>query len=295
MIDLHSHTNESDGTCSPAELLGQALECGLEALSITDHDTFAGYDAALPLAQEQGLDLVCGIELSTKLHGYSVHLLGYFLHDGGIDDFRAWVLEMQASRRERNVRLARRLQELGMEITLEEAEARGKGMTGRPHFAQIMVEKRYVANLRQAFDDYLDESAKGYVYRQEPQFAESVERIRQAGGIASLAHPTRVRVDLPAELPRLVDSGLNALEVYHSDHTPEETRLFLSLARKYDLAITGGSDFHGDVKPNVRLGTGEGNLAIPRALLDALRQSPGTSSARHPVMPDQRTSVAPQE
>jgi predicted metal-dependent phosphoesterase TrpH len=271
LIDLHSHTNESDGSCSPAQLLGQAREIGLEALSITDHDTFAGYDAALPLAQEQGLDLVCGIELSTKLHGHSVHLLGYFLHPDGIGDFRAWVLEMQASRRERNVRLAARLRELGMDITLEEAEARGKGMTGRPHFAQIMVEKGYVAGIRQAFDDYLDESAKGYVHRQEPQFAESVQRILDAGGVASLAHPTRVRVDLPEELPRLVDCGLNGLEVYHSDHTAADTALFLELARKYSLAITGGSDFHGDVKPNVRLGVGEGNLDIPRALLDALR------------------------
>jgi 3',5'-nucleoside bisphosphate phosphatase len=271
LIDLHSHTNESDGTCSPAQLVAQAVEIGLEALSITDHDTLSGYDAALPLAQQHGLELVCGIELSTKLHGHSVHLLGYFPYADGIEDFRAWVLHMQESRRERNQRLVARLNELGIEITLAEAEARGRGMTGRPHFAQIMAEKGYVANLRQAFDDYLDESAQGYVHRKEPQFAESVHRILQAGGIASLAHPTRVRVDLPAELPKLVDQGLNGLEVFHSDHTPRETELFLSLAKRHRLAITGGSDFHGDVKPEVRLGTGENNLAIPKSLLDALR------------------------
>jgi predicted metal-dependent phosphoesterase TrpH len=247
------------------------VEIGLEALSITDHDTLAGYDTALPLAREKGLDLVCGIELSTKLHGHSVHLLGYFPRADGIDDFRTWVLEMQESRRERNQRLVRRLNELGIDITLAEAEARGRGMTGRPHVARIMVEKGYVANLRQAFDEYLDESAKGYVHRQEPQFAESVERIRRAGGIASLAHPTRVRADLTVELPKLVDEGLNALEVYHSDHTPQDTAMFLSLAQRYKLGITGGSDFHGDVKPGVRLGTGEDNLAIPKSVLDALR------------------------
>ena len=251
MIDLHSHTNESDGTCSPAQLIGEAAAAGVKVLGITDHDTFAGYDDATPVAREAAVELVCGIELSTKLHGHSVHLLGYFLSDGGLGDFREWVLEMQASRRERNVRLAARLRELGFDITLEEAEARGRGMTGRPHFAQIMVEKGYVADYRQAFDEYLDESAKGYVYRFEPRFEEGVARIRRAGGIASLAHPTRVKGDVPALMPALCDAGLNAIEAYHSDHTPRETELFLRLAARHGLLVTGGSDFHGAVKPGV--------------------------------------------
>jgi 3',5'-nucleoside bisphosphate phosphatase len=271
LIDLHSHTNESDGSCSPAELVREAARIGLEALAITDHDTLSGYDAALPEARAAGLELVCGIELSTKLHGRSVHLLGYFLHASDLTEFRAWVLDMQASRRERNVRLALRLQQLGMDVTIEEAEARGRGMTGRPHFAQIMVEKGYVSNLRQAFDDYLDESAKGYVFRQEPQFDESVARIRKAGGLASLAHPVRVREDVAAILPELCDAGLNGLEVYHSDHGPAETEFYLGLATKYGLTVTGGSDFHGDVKPSVALGVGDGNLAIPRSVLDGMR------------------------
>ena len=175
MIDLHSHTNESDGTCSPAQLIEEAVEAGVNILGITDHDTFRGYEQAVPLAAPAGVELVCGIELSTKLHGRSVHLLGYFLAEDGLADFREWVLDLQASRRERNIRLVARLRELGFDITLEEAEARGRGMTGRPHFAQIMVEKGYVPNLRAAFDDYLDESAKGYVYRREPRFAEGVD------------------------------------------------------------------------------------------------------------------------
>src|SRR6185295_11305760 len=131
-------------------------------LGITDHDTFSGFDHALPLARKAGLELVCGIELSTKLHGHSVHLLGYFLKPGGLDVFRGWILELQASRRDRNVRLVARLRELGLDITMEEAQARGGGMTGRPHFAQLLLEKGYVSNMQQAFDDYLDESAKGY-------------------------------------------------------------------------------------------------------------------------------------
>jgi 3',5'-nucleoside bisphosphate phosphatase len=271
LIDLHSHTNQSDGTCSPSELVAEAARAGVTALSITDHDTFAGYDDVCSSGAANGVRLICGIELSTKLNGHSVHLLGYFPAGIDLTLFRAWILEMQASRRERNVRLAARLQELNMPITVEEAEARGRGMTGRPHFAQIMVERGYVSNFRQAFDEYLDESAKGYVYRREPDLAEGVERILSAGGIASLAHPARVRGDVPSLLPALCDAGLTAIEAYHSDHTPAETSLYLELAAKYNLRLTGGSDFHGEVKPEVRLGTGHnGNLRIPDNLLDQL-------------------------
>jgi predicted metal-dependent phosphoesterase TrpH len=279
LIDLHSHTNESDGTYSPAQLLDEAVRAGVDVLGITDHDTFAGYDTAKLLAQggTPAPALVCGIDLSTKLHGKSVHLLGYFLDDDAPASFRDWVLDLQASRRERNIRLVARLRELGFDITLEEAEARGRGMTGRPHFAQILVEKGYVANLRQAFDDYLDESAKGYVWRREPQFAEGIARIREAGGIASLAHPIRVNGDVPALMPELVEAGLNALEVYHSDHGPNETEMYLSLAHRYGLLVTGGSDFHGAVKPDVKLGTGcEGNLKVPDDILQQLRSGHAT-------------------
>ena len=273
LIDLHTHTNESDGSCSPRELIEAAEYAGVDALGITDHDTFAGYDQAREAARSAGLTLVCGIELSTKLHGHSAHLLGYFPRGNGLAGFRQWIRGMQASRRERNVRLAARLRELGFDIRVEDAEARGRGMTGRPHFAQIMVEKGYVANFRQAFDEYLDESKKGYVYRREPSFAEGVARIREAGGVASLAHPARVNGDVPALLPELCAAGLNAIEAYHSDHSPGETELYLGLARRYGLKVTGGSDFHGDLKPEVRLGSGcHGNLDIPREVLEQLRQ-----------------------
>jgi 3',5'-nucleoside bisphosphate phosphatase len=275
LIDLHSHTNESDGTCSPAQLVGEAVRAGVHVLGITDHDTLRGYDKALPIASNAGLELICGIELSTKLYGQSVHLLGYFLNSeehNGIGEFREWVLDMQASRRDRNIRLVARLQELGIDITLEEAEARGRGLTGRPHFAQLMLEKGYVSSLQQAFDEYLDESAKGYVYRREPEFSEGVDRIRKAGGIASLAHPVRVRADIPTLVPELCTMGMNAIEAYHSDHTPEDTALYLGLAARHHLLVTGGSDFHGAAKPGVSLGTGvRGNLKIPEDLVNRLR------------------------
>ena len=273
MIDLHSHTTASDGTFSPAQLVEEAQRVGLRTLGITDHDTFSGYDEALPLARAAGLDLVRGIELSTKLNAHSVHLLGYFLNEQrpGLVEFKKWIGDLQESRRERNIRLVARLQELGLDVTMEEAAARGGGMTGRPHFARLLVEKGYVSNMQQAFDDYLDESAKGYVTRREPQFAEAAQRIGQAGGIASLAHPIRLREDLASVLPKLCTDGLTAIEAYHSDHSPAQTELYLRLANEHRLLITGGSDFHGAAKPEILLGTGRGNLRIPEDLVQRMR------------------------
>jgi predicted metal-dependent phosphoesterase TrpH len=276
MIDLHSHTTASDGTFSPAQLVDEAGRAGVRILGITDHDTFSGYDRAVPLARQAGLELVCGIELSTKLHGNSVHLLGYFLGTDGLGVFRGWIGDLQESRRERNVRLVARLQQLGLQITLEEVQARGGEMTGRPHFAQLLLEKGYVSSLQQAFDEYLDESAKGYVTRNEPQFAEAVGHIREGGGIASLAHPIRLREDVSGVLPALRAAGLNAIEAYHSDHSPAQTELYLDLAAQNGLLVTGGSDFHGAVKPEIRLGTGRsGNLRVPEDLVDRLRAGAG--------------------
>jgi hypothetical protein len=273
LIDLHSHTDASDGTFSPAQLIEEAARVGLRHLAITDHDTFDGNDAAAPFAREAGIELLCGIELSTKLlEGRSVHLLGYFFSQDLLTEFRAWILGMQAARRDRNERLIQRLQSLGFDITLKEVQARGRGLTARPHFAQVMVDKGYVATLQKAFDDYLDESAVGYVYRQEPSFAEGVAMIRKAGGIASLAHPIRVRGDVAALMPQLRRDGLNAIEAYHSDHEPSDTEKYLALAREHDLLVTGGSDFHGAAKPGLALGTGRnGNLKIPEGLLETLR------------------------
>lgn len=280
MIDLHSHTTASDGTFSPAQLVDEALRTGVRVLGITDHDTFSGFDQALPLARNAGVELVCGIELSTKLHGNSVHLLGYFLNPvlnaEGFEVFRAWIGDLQASRRDRNVRLIARLRELGLNITLEEVQAHGGEMTGRPHFAQVLIEKGYVRNMQQAFDDYLDESARGYVTRREPQFAEAVKYIRDAGGIASLAHPIRIREDVASILPELRSAGLNAIEVYHSDHSAALTALYRQFAEQHALMVTGGSDFHGAVKPEIKLGTGRGgNLKVPMDLVDRLRAASG--------------------
>lgn len=266
MIDLHTHTTESDGTLTPGELIAEAAARKLEALSITDHDTLAGYEKAIVPAAEAGIELVCGIELSTKLNGKTVHLLAYFLNEPPAGPFWDWLNQMQASRRERNLRMVDKLRTFGLDISIEEVEQLGRSIAGRPHFARIMVQKGYVPTIQRAFDDYLDESARGYVDRYEPTLAEAIQRVHDAGGISSLAHPIRVRDQ--AAIPGLREAGLTALEVFHSDHGPAETGRYRDLAEKYGFAITGGSDFHGAVKPGVELG----GAAVPKSVLDQLRE-----------------------
>jgi 3',5'-nucleoside bisphosphate phosphatase len=281
VIDLHSHTNESDGTFTPLELVELAVERGVEALAISDHDTFAGYDQALPEARKRGLDLVCGIELSTRVPGtkeYTVHLLGYFLRQPPPEDFRTWLNELLAGRRDRNQRLVTSLREKGVEIELGEVERLGRTLTGRPHFARVLIDKGYVSSFDEAFRRYLGESAPTYVERFAPFVAAAIERVLKAGGLPVLAHPIRLGLrDPKAEenfIRELRDSGLRGIEVFHSDHRPADMERYAGLARKYKLLVTGGSDFHGSVKPQISLGTGNnGNLNIPMAVLNDLRAS----------------------
>jgi 3',5'-nucleoside bisphosphate phosphatase len=281
LIDLHTHSTASDGSFSPQQLVAAADAAGLQALAITDHDTFAGYQEALPHAAAAGLRLVCGLELSTRRSFSpsapfrSVHLLAYFLNAAPPPSFHQWLASCRQSRHERNHRLAARLQHLGFDIRLEEAQALGKHLTGRPHFAQVMVAKGYVPSLREAFRQYLDESAPAYVERAEPDLHAAIRVVREAGGLASLAHPARLvrssSTHWQALLPDAVDAGLLAVEAYHSDHTPEDNALCFDLARKFDLAVTGGSDFHGANKPEVRLGSGlSGNVQVPLTVLDEM-------------------------
>jgi hypothetical protein len=225
--------------------------------------------------------LVCGIELSTKLDvpglpkGRSIHLLGYFLGAGPPQWFRDWLKELQEIRRDRNRRLTASLQAHGVDITLEEVEALGRTLTGRPHFAKVLVKKGYVSTVQEAFEVYLGEAAKTYVYRQAPTFEEGVRKIEEAGGLSSLAHPVRLlnrKPPLTDLIERFLDAGLRGIEVYYSEHSREDVELFLGVAKRYGLGITGGSDFHGEAKPGIELGTGiNGNLSIPRELLENLR------------------------
>lgn len=282
MIDLHIHTTASDGTCRPAEVIEQAKALGLDAVSITDHDTFDAYEEAAPAARAAGIQLIWGIELSTKLlhhghphrHGRTVHLLGYFLK-GPTAEFLEWVAAQQQARHERNLRLCERLRALGIDITIEEVRAVGRNMTGRPHFAKVMVEKGYVKSVQEAFDKYLDEHGAAYVEKHDPTLAEGIRHVRDAGGVASLAHPVRLnRTGAQEEdlIRQMAKMGMQAVEAYHSDHPVGLQERYQMLARRYNLIVTGGSDFHGDIKPEVKLGTGRNNnIVVPNKILDRLR------------------------
>ena len=272
MIDLHSHTDASDGTDTPEQLIANAVALGLEALAITDHDTFAGYEAALPIARDRGLDLVRGIELSTKHNGKTVHLLGYFLHKAPRAGFAAWVTTQLASRRDRNARLAERLRSLGVDIQLEEVEALGHSITGRPHFARVLMNKGYVKSTDQAFREYLGEDARAYVDRDSISLVEAIDLVQAGGGLAVLAHPIRVHNEW-AVMEEMAAHGIDGIEVIHSDHPAAMAERYRAFAISKGLLITGGSDYHGGNKPDVRLGTGRGgNVNVPLSVLDNLRR-----------------------
>lgn len=283
-IDLHSHTTESDGSYSPEELIAHAIRQNLHALAITDHDTFSGYELAIPAAKAAGLDLVRGIELNSRLDlqgggdTRAAHILAYFPTQEPSPEFHRWLQSERDERRERNRRLANALQRQGVDITLEEVEARGRTLAGRTHFAQILLEIGYVATFEEAFERYLGRGASTYVERESPSTRDTICRIREAGGIPTVAHP--IRLNLPQDIERvelrlLADQGLMALEVIHSDQSPELQAYYRALAADFNLLPTGGSDFHGLIKPFIELGRGvASNVQVPIEFLQGLREAP---------------------
>lgn len=281
MIDLHTHSTLSDGTDTPAELVARAAALGLQALAITDHDTLDGSEEALPLAASAGLASMRALELSTRRTeepdpaARSVHILGYFFGEPD-PSFRAWLDTLKAKRRERNRAMAQRLRELGYDVTLEEAEAVGRNITGRPHFARVLRQKGYIASFEEAFRTLLGECCPAYVEREDPSPEEGIRRIREAGGVTSLAHARRLNKPDSGEEERIIrgfiDAGLDAIEVFHSDHDESCRSRYTNLALKYGLAMTGGSDYHGAHKPDVLLGRGRRNHRVPLSLVDGLRR-----------------------
>ncbi len=275
MVDLHTHTFESDGTDAPAALIEKAAAAGLTTIAITDHDTFSAHAQAAPRAQELGIRLVRGVEISTKARNRNVHLLAYWFHGTAPDAFKGWLVEMLEYRRERNRRLAERLQGLGLAIELAEAEALGRTITGRVHFAKVLIAKGYVKSIPEAFDRYIGEDAPGFVMMEDPKTPDAIRKVREFGGIPVLAHPVRLGMkDVDVEeafIREQADAGLLGLEVMHSDHDEVARIRYEGLVQRYGLARSGGSDYHGDIKPKIFLGRGfEGNVNVPQEWLDKL-------------------------
>jgi hypothetical protein len=255
------------------------VESGIGTLAITDHDTLDGVDSVLQSAAQAGLDLIRGIELSTRVAAETdplrrnAHLLAYFFADPG-PEFRFWLLSLRKQRRERNRLIAERLRKLGLDVRLEEAEALGRNITARPHFASVMIRKGYVSSVREAFDLYLGETGLAYVEREDPPIEDAIERARAAGGVTSLAHPIRLNQTDPVREADLISGwageGLDAIEVWHPDHGEAEEVRYGRIADNCGLARTGGSDFHGEHTPGVLPGSGKGRLRVPASVLNDL-------------------------
>jgi predicted metal-dependent phosphoesterase TrpH len=274
-IDLHIHTTASDGSFSPHEIVEMALDVGLTAIAITDHDTTSGNAEALAAGAELGIEIVTGIELSMNHAQTSFHMLGYFINPDD-ETLNERLKEVRRFREERNPRIIAKLNDLGMEITIEEALAKASGDTlGRPHIAAVLIEEGYVKNNQEAFDRYLAKGAAAYVERERLSSAEAIELIKGAGGVAVLAHPgtyaLSVRV-LNEVVSGLADAGLGGIEIIYPEHTRTLQKKYYEIAERYGLAVTGGTDFHGKIKPDIKLGSGFGQTLVPYEILEKLKE-----------------------
>jgi predicted metal-dependent phosphoesterase TrpH len=257
-VDLHTHSTASDGSLTPRELVRLAKERGLAAIALTDHDTVDGLPEAMAAGAEFGLEVIPGVEISARHLLGSMHILGYFL-DYTSPRLAERLAVLKQARKERNPRIVAKLNALGIPLTLAQVEAvAGGGQVGRPHIARALLVGGYVRDLQEAFDIYLGNQGKAYVskFRFPPE--EALAMIREAGGIPVLAHPFTLNLHTLPDLRRLLQElqplGLAGVECYYPEHSPEQEALYLRAARDAGLLVTGGSDFHGDNKPEVSLG-----------------------------------------
>lgn len=284
-IDLHTHSLASDGTDAPAELARKAAAAGLAAFALTDHDTVAGLDEAGAEAETLGLEFIPGIEIAVRSDFGELHLLGLWVNPAA-PGFAATLAELRRARDKRNRAILDKLAHLGLPLSMAEVLTLARGeAVGRPHIAAALRGQGYVRSRREAFERYLARDGKAYVPRLMLDPNQGLELLAAAGATTVLAHPclapamTRRRLDQLLAL--LCPHGLQALEVWHCSHDPNQTRFCLELASKYGLLPTGGSDYHGQNKEGVALGTGRNNLRIPYSVLEALRA--GRAKGRPPA------------
>lgn len=274
-IDLHTHSTASDGTMTPTEIVIAAKAAGLEAVALTDHDTVQGLPEFMEAGRAHGLEVIPGVELTVRSDLGSLDILGYWVPTGqsGLTQSLEYLNRRRA---ERNREIAGKLQSLGLDVSYEEIEAKaGGGTIGRPHIAQVLLDKGYVRTLQEAFDRYIASGGKAYVPKVVLSPEEAVRLLKAEGATVCLAHPKIYRkVDMAALegfLARMKPLGLDGLEARYSEHSSEDNRAYENLAAKLGMVICGGSDFHGTVKPLIRLGKGKGDLFVPYSVLQALK------------------------
>lgn len=276
-IDLHTHSNFSDGTMTPTELVALARHKKISALALTDHDTMAGTPEAILAGVEMGVEIIPGIEISVLYNQVEYHVLGYWA-DPRNSPLAAALSRLQGARAERNAKILEKLKALGIPVTAEELQlVSEQGQTGRPHIARILVQRGVVRTMTQAFDQFLKKGEAAYVSRFAYGAAEAVALIRQAGGLAVLAHPAQndpELIRLPVVLADLVPAGLEGIELYYPTHSHKVKKRMRALATEYDLLLTGGSDYHGEVRPGTSL-AGGGNIFVPPELLEKMKERLG--------------------
>ena len=289
MIDLHAHTTVSDGGDSPSELVAKAAAAGLDAIAVTDHDNDGGCDEAVAAGREYGLEVVRGVEISCDVEDLeargltpegrpTMHLLGYFI-PAGDNPLSAALAELQSARANRNHLIVERLNELGIPVTFEEVEneAGGPGaQIGRPHFAAVLVRHGAVPDYQTAFDEYLAKGAAAYLTRKLYSPVEATELMVRSGVVPVLAHPFTLKLpieQLETFVDDLVAAGLRGIEGYHGDLPDVEQEPFRALGRGKGLVVSGGSDYHGDMRPDRGLPGGKHGVTVPDAVLEELRDA----------------------
>lgn len=274
-IDLHTHSTASDGTLSPTELIKLASEKGLDAIAITDHDTFQGIPEALEAGKKYNIEVIPGCELSLNSPEGAgwMHVVALWLPSDPKPLQKAfeWV---QEGRKMRNHEIVEKLRSLGINITYEAVAERAGGTIGRPHFAQELLSLGVVSSVNEAFKVWLGDNGRAYVPKRKLQPKQALDILNEIGATSILAHPFALGLDYPATESLVRDlqtMGLDGMEVYYSEHNDAATKAYKEMAEKLGLLISGGSDFHGTVKPKISLGTGKGSLRVPTELLEAMK------------------------
>ena len=275
LIDLHVHSTSSDGTLTPAEVVRHAKSKGLAAIALTDHDTVAGVHEAIEEGNRVGLEVIPGVELSAEYEDREIHILGLNI------DFKSTLLLdklhiMKKDREERDPKMINKLNELGFEITLEDvkAEAVEGGVVTRAHFAAALLKKGYISERKEAFEEYIGFGCPAFVKRAKVQPVEAIKIIKDAGGVAVVAHiclSLKSTEKVKTSVKEFMGCGLEGIEVFHSDHSKEEIQFLQRLAKKNNLLVTGGSDFHGLNKNGIDIGVGFGQLVIRYELLERIK------------------------
>ncbi len=273
--DLHTHSTASDGTFTPTELMQEASRIGLRAIALTDHDTTAGLDEAALAASSLGLEFIRGCELSAQYEREELHVVGLWLPQNP-DKLQAALREIVEHRHSRNYIIIEKLQQCGVDITYESVQAiAGEGSVGRPHIALRLVELGRAASVQDAFNRYLGAKGKAYTPKKVLSPAEAVKVLKEEGATVILAHPGLLSAGW-AELERLLrelqEYGLDGVESHYSEHSPSMRAGVERLADKLGLAVSGGSDFHGSVKPQIQLGKGKGNVCVPYSVIERLKE-----------------------